>query len=268
MLIVLALLLARPTLEPLALPLTPYLRYQSTLQATINGVSGTFLFDTGEGVTAISSAFARRLGCKPWGKITGLRMTGAVLGSAHCDNLEMVLHGRAFALPSAIALDVGALMGAGVPPIDGAIGLDVFDHQILTIEPRRRIVLETNDSLIERTVSAIPLPIRIVRDAEGVALSIDAAVSTPEGVAWMELDSGNGGSIVVDNAIAPLLGIPRNMAVAAPYTFSLLNKVSISEPVRSRDLIMDGDIGARFLNNWNLTIDLINGRAWIAPANS
>jgi hypothetical protein len=31
-------------------------------------------------------------------------------------------------------------------------------------------------------------------------------------------------------------------------------------------LIMDGNIGTRFLINWDLTLDLKNGRAWLAPA--
>jgi hypothetical protein len=31
-------------------------------------------------------------------------------------------------------------------------------------------------------------------------------------------------------------------------------------------LVMDGNIGTRFLIDWNLTLDLAQGRAWLAPA--
>jgi hypothetical protein len=31
-------------------------------------------------------------------------------------------------------------------------------------------------------------------------------------------------------------------------------------------LIMDGNIGTRFLINWDLTLDLARGRAWLTPA--
>jgi hypothetical protein len=30
---------------------------------------------------------------------------------------------------------------------------------------------------------------------------------------------------------------------------------------------MDGNIGAQFLNNWILTLDLEHGRAWLSPSN-
>jgi hypothetical protein len=31
-------------------------------------------------------------------------------------------------------------------------------------------------------------------------------------------------------------------------------------------LVMDGNIGTRFLIKWDLTLDLSRGRAWLAPA--
>jgi hypothetical protein len=30
-------------------------------------------------------------------------------------------------------------------------------------------------------------------------------------------------------------------------------------------LTMDGNIGTRFMINWDITFDLKNGRAWMAP---
>lgn len=33
-----------------------------------------------------------------------------------------------------------------------------------------------------------------------------------------------------------------------------------------RDLILDGDIGRGVLDHWDLTLDLVNGRGWLAPA--
>ncbi|MBV9718309.1 MAG: hypothetical protein JOZ77_03260 [Candidatus Eremiobacteraeota bacterium] len=247
------------------LPLRPYLKQQETIDATIDGVHGTFLFDTGEGVSAIGSDFARRIKCRPWGRITGFRMSGERAGYPHCDNLVLAANGITVSLPSAITLDVGDLIGANAPHIDGAIGLDAFAGLAITIVPRGCIIVESRDSLAQRIISAQPLPIRIVRDAEGVALSVDGAVPTPDGIAWMELDSGNGGSLVVGDHIAPLLGLKTDVASPEPYSFKLANGIVVSGPTRTRDLIMDGDIGARFLNDWNLTLDLAAGRAWLAP---
>jgi Aspartyl protease len=247
------------------LPLQPYLREQATVTASVNGVQGTFLFDTGEGVTAISPAFAQRIGCRPWGRITGFRMTGERGGNAHCDNLTFTVSGQEMPVPSAIALDIMTLMGGNVPKIDGAIGLDAFAGKMITIVPRSCIIIESAESLARRIASATELPVRIVRDAEGVALSVDGAVTTSGGTAWMELDTGNGGSTVIANYIAPLLDIPTDVSTAKEYDFRLADGIVVATPVRTRDLILDGDISARFLNDWNLTLDLKYGRAWLSP---
>ncbi|MBV9148292.1 MAG: aspartyl protease family protein [Candidatus Eremiobacteraeota bacterium] len=262
---ILSILLAALTPQGV-LPLQSYLSQQETLTASVNGVIGTFLFDTGEGVTAISPDFAKRVGCKPWGRVTGFRMSGERGGYPHCDNLTFVASGRALHVPSAIILDVMKLMGPDITPrVDGAIGLDAFAGAAITIVPRTCIVLETAGSLKRRTASARRLAIRFVRDAEGVAFSVDAAVPTTQGTAWMELDSGNGGSLVIANYIAPLLGLPMDVSTPMPATFKLSDGIEVSGPTRTRDLIMDGNIGARFLNQWSLTLDLMQPRAWLTP---
>ena len=247
------------------LPLHPYLAQQATLDASVSGVPGTYLFDTGEGVTAISPAIAHRIGCSPWGRITGFRMTGERLGNPHCDGLTFVASRVSLPVASAITLDIMALIGPGVPHIDGVIGLDAFAGRIITIVPRRCIVIESADSLRVRLASAKALPVRLVRDAEGVALAVDAAVPTRAGTAWMELDSGNGGAFVIANYLADLFGLAQDISTPVQASFSLANGILVAGPTRTRDLIMDGNIGARFLNDWNLTLDLAGGRAWLAP---
>jgi hypothetical protein len=263
-----AVLALTPANSVTTIPLSPYLAYQATIVASVNGKQGTFLFDTGEGVTAITPDFAHRIGCRSWGRITGFRMTGERLGSPHCDDLSLSVANHALPIPSAIVLDINSLLGPGLPHVDGSIGLDAFAGTAITIVPRSCVILESPDSLARRTAAATPLPIRLVRDAEGVALSVDGAVSTSKGTAWMELDSGNGGSVVISNDVAPALDIPANQAVAQIASFRLANGILVTEPARTRDLIMDGNIGARFLNSWNITLDLANPRAWLAPKNS
>jgi len=81
----------------------------------------------------------------------------------------------------------------------------------------------------------------------------------------MELDSGNGGSLVIGNHIAPFLGLPADMKSPQQGRFELANGIAVEGTIRTRDLIMDGNIGAQFLNQWILTLDLEHGRAWLAP---
>jgi hypothetical protein len=245
--------------------LEPYLAAQAIVHAMVNGQRGTFLFDTGEGVSSFSPEFAKKIGCEPWGRITGFRMSGERLDNEHCDNLTFQLAGHSFVAPVVSTIDIMKFLGPDVPPVDGAVGLDLFAGKAITIVPRKAIIVESSGSLAARIANARELPIRVVRDAEGAALAVDGAVRTPKGMAWMELDSGNGGSFVVANHIAPLLGLRADVATPESARFALANGISVEGMTRTRDLIMDGNVGAQFLNNWILTLDLEHGRAWLSP---
>ena len=147
-----------------------------------------------------------------------------------------------------------------VPPIATIL----FAGRTITIIPRKSIVMESPASLALRVATAHELSIRIVKDVDDIALSVDGAVRTPEGLAWMELDTGNGGSLVIADHIAPLLGLKADISTPEPAHFLLANGMAVDGKARTRDLIMDGNIGAQFLNNWNLTLHLQHGRAWLS----
>ena len=83
----------------------------------------------------------------------------------------------------------------------------------------------------------------------------------------MEIDSGNGGANVIAKHIAPLIKVKTGTKEPQPANFSLVGGIPVTGNVRVNDtLIMDGNIGTRFLVNWDLTLDLKNGRAWLTPA--
>jgi hypothetical protein len=247
------------------IPLEPYLRSQSVVRAAVHGHVGTFLFDTGEGVSTISPAFAKDIGCQPWGRITGFRMTGERLDLPHCDEVTFELSGQSMCAPAVGLLDIMALLGPDAPRVDGSFGLDLFAGRVITLVPRKAIIVESAASLASRLASARELPIRLVRDSEGIALSVNGAVRTTAGTAWMELDTGNGGSLIVANHIAPLLGLGTDLSTPTPARFELANGIVVEGAARTRDLTMDGNIGAQFLNAWALTLDLDRGRAWLSP---
>jgi hypothetical protein len=256
--------LGQPSPPFATIPLEPYLRAQAVVHATVNGQSGTFMFDTGEGVTSFSPAFAQKIGCRPWGRISGFRMSGERLDNKHCDDITFELSGQSLHAPVVSVLDIMTFLGPDVPHVDGAVGLDIFAGRTISIVPRKSIIVESPASLAARVANAHELPIRIVRDVEGIALSVDGAVRTPDGLAWMELDTGNGGSMVVANHIAPLIGLKADVSTPEPAHFNLTNGLAVEGMARTRDLIMDGNIGAQFLNNWILTLDLQQGRAWLS----
>jgi hypothetical protein len=72
---------------------------------------------------------------------------------------------------------------------------------------------------------------------------------------------------VIGKHIAALLNLDPEKKEPQPAKFRLVGDVPVEGMARVNDtLTMDGNIGSRFLLNWDLTLDLANGRAWLAPA--
>jgi hypothetical protein len=74
-------------------PLESYGESQKIIRAKINDREGTFLFDSGGGVTTITPEFATEIGRKPWRKIVGFRMTGQRLDMARRDDVMLEIAG-------------------------------------------------------------------------------------------------------------------------------------------------------------------------------
>src|SRR6185312_848153 len=65
-----------------------------TVRATVSGQTRTFACDSGEGVSMISPELAQAIGCKPWGQVTGFRMTGERLDAPPCDGIPFDAAGQ------------------------------------------------------------------------------------------------------------------------------------------------------------------------------
>jgi hypothetical protein len=239
-----------------------------TVRASVNGHDRTFAFDSGEGVSMISPELAREIGCKPWGQVTGFRMNGERIDTPHCDNITFDVAGQHFSAPTVIVYDLMKFFKSGQPRLDGSLGFDLFAGRAITFEfSRQSIVVESPASLAARIANGTEVPIRIVRDAEGLALTVDVGVPTSEGMAWMELDSGGGNSIIIGKHVAALFKLDPESRAVQQVTFTLAGKISLTAPARVMDhMIMDGNINVPFLQKWDVTLDLARGRAWVAPA--
>jgi len=106
--------------------------YMMTLRAKVRGHQGTFVFDTGGGVTYLSPAFAQTIGCRPWGQLSGFVLTGQRLDMKRCDNLMFYVDQHPFPAPIAGVFDLMKFIPPNVPRIEGSIGLDVFAGRAIT----------------------------------------------------------------------------------------------------------------------------------------
>ncbi|MGI4730200.1 MAG: hypothetical protein ACRYFW_00450 [Janthinobacterium lividum] len=133
--------------------------------------------------------------------------------------------------------------------------LDVANHQL---------IVEDATSLAAIKTHAIEVPVRLVRVAEGAALTVDMGVPTSSGTAWMELDTGNYGPSMVDRTIAGLFGLKISDPGVQQWQGMPAPKLRFAGPVIVKDLILDGNLGRDVLRHWRVTLDLANGRGWVA----
>ena len=238
-----------------------------TVHASIAGHEGTFLFDTGGGVSYITPEFAAKAGCKPWGQISGFRMTGERLDMPHCDGLSVRLGGYESAPGTLGVFDATKVMPPAMRGIDGALALDLFaSHQVSFSYSRHLLNVLTPSQLVRNTAGQSSMPIHLVRDSEGLALTVDVPVPTAEGTAWFEVDSGNNSSwVLVGKHLAGLFQLNPEGKTPEPLTLHLADGASYTGPARVLNLILDGNLGTSFLAGYDVTLDLANAKAWVTP---
>ncbi len=233
------------------------------------------ILDTGGGVTAITPDLAQRIGCQPWGQLTGFQATGAQLSGQRCSNVDLSLGAASPGATPLTTQDVGvfdlsALLPPQGPRIDGLFSLDALAHTPFTLDlAAARLTLETPDSLGARTTGATEIPIRLTRQAGGASLTVMAAIPTPSGDLWMQLDAGSDAALQLAPSSARALGLDPDQP---PATIQLIlaaragEVISESTAVTIRDLIIDGNIGIPVLRRWVMTFDLASERLWIVQS--
>lgn len=237
-----------------------------TVEVAIGGRSHTFLLDTGGGVTTISPGLAEAVGCTPWSQINGFRMGGERLSMPRCDDVSIEIAGQVLTVPSAGVFDLTPLLPPDSSKIEGLVALDVLAARPFTLElASGRLTFETPESLAVRTASATRVPIRFHRQGGGIALTVMAQVTTDKGALWLQLDSGSDAAIQVALTSAEPLGLSQEGRQNATLSFAGTGSETLvaTGPVRVRDMIIDGNVGAPVLSLWVMTFDLANQQLWI-----
>lgn len=256
-----------PPARPVAIPLEPYLGVLWSFQADVDGKPRRFLLDTAGGITVISQPFADSIGCKPWGRVTGFRMRGDRVDAPRCDDVGLTAAGLPLKAPTAGVIDFSTLLPKDAPPLDGSVALDAFAGRAVTLDlSGRRLIVETPDSLKARARQGVEVPVRFSREAMGLALTPFVAAPTAKGRIWLELDCGSTGALVIGKHVADLLGLDPAIQKGQSVEMTLVGGPKISGKVLVEDMILDGNIGVPALQQWVVTLDLAEERAWIAPA--
>jgi hypothetical protein len=234
--------------------LYPYFRELRTVRALAGRDTLTLLFDTGGGATLITPAMAQRIGCRPYGRDVGYRMTGEPVEFQRCDSLTLALSGWSRPLAPVAVFDVNALLPAELPRLDGVLALDAFRGQVLTIDwPGQRLLVHSPTSS-EAALAAFGLTVRPATGETGRMLTVFARAAGQRGFLWLLIDSGNLQGTLIDSGVfrdALLIRGPDSL-VALDLGPGHLQRVS----VRPGTFILDGVLGADFLQRGPLALDL------------
>ena len=113
-------------------------------------------------------------------------MTGQRLDMQHCDQVTFHLGDRSFAPTTVGVFDIAKLLPSEVVHVDGTIALDVLSEEAFTLSYGGRFLrLLDRKALIEQTAGHSSMPIHVVRDAEGLALTVNLPVNTSAGTGWV-----------------------------------------------------------------------------------
>ena len=253
-----------PVQKPQVIRLHRFRKALWTVQVSVNGKRGDFLFDTGGGLSFLTNAFAKGTGLKFWGRTTGYNMFGKRIDGPRCENVRLKANGIPLKPVTASIIDFGGQFPGSKEP-DGLLALDAFDGKAVTLDQAQAtLTIETPLSLARRVKGLTELPIKLNRESAGLALSVFVGVPTKQGTAWLILDSGAGGVSLIAKDFAELFGMDPE-AKEQRLKFNIGRGVTVDSPALVTDMIIDGNLGQPFMSKYVITFDLAHGRLWLAP---
>jgi hypothetical protein len=232
----------------------------STVTVDVAGAPRRFLLDTGGGMTVFAPALAARSGCALGGPITGFRMSGERLDAPRCEGATVGLSGWSSRPHTVMVLDVNQLLPADWPRLDGLLSLSSFRGHVVTLDlPGGRLVVDDQVPARARSVRA-----RFEHAMAGLSLVAFMASRHGQTDLWLEMDTGSTSALIVNEDLAPALGLkPPVAAGAAEVDLRIDGGAPVRTPVETRPMIFDGNIGQGTMRRWVLTFDLQNERVWV-----
>lgn len=237
-----------------------------TINIQIGAKTYPFLFDTGGGITLISPAVAKEIGCEPFGQVTGFNAGGTRLDFKRCDDVDLKMGTYSTRLNVAV-FEVMTLFGADTKEIGGFVSLQTFENRVITIDlTANKLTVENENSMAERIKDMKPLESRIGSQGGGAIIDLFVAANTPKGKIWMEVDTGNFSTLLFSPHAQEMLGInfdaPNKAKMTKPAKLDIIGLGEIEMPARERSMIYDGMLNYDTISRTILTIDLRNGKTW------
>lgn len=255
--------------EPITVNLEKYFRSLKQATVEIQGEKYSFLFDTGGGWTIIGQTkLAETIGCFGLGRTTGHRSNGEQVNVQNCRATKLQLGSFQTEVEPGY-LDLTKFIPKELPPIDGVISLHTFMNQAITLDwAGDHLIVESEKSLRARTRDMQEMRISVDRIIGGRGLDIFVEAKTPTGPIWLLFDTGNISSFTLAKHTIGQLGLNENQITAESRNDAIELELEITglgnvlTRVSFEDLIRDGLIDAKFIEQFVFTIDLKTNRMW------
>jgi hypothetical protein len=245
---------------PVEVALALYFRELRTVQVTSGRDTLRLLLDTGGGHTLVTPEAAHRLGCEPFGRSVGHRMSGERVEFQWCNDIRLLVRDVPLAAARVAVFDLGAVLPPELPSLDGLLSLKSFADHVVTIDMARdRLIFESAPSAEGRKAEQQPLRARVATGEDGTSLSLFIAAAAPKAPVWLLLDNGNLVGTILSPPGARQLktsGADPQVGDAIAVELELIGLPSRRTEVLVRDVIYDGVLGAHFFREHVLTLDL------------
>lgn len=245
--------------------LEPYVGRLVTVTTVVDGDTLPFLFDSGGGQTLITPELATRLGCTPKGRGVGFRMSGERVEFSYCPDVTLELSGQRFDHEEIAVFDIASLLPSDWPPLAGVVSLKTFADRTVTLDlQRRRLVLESDESLDQQRSKMTKVPSRIATGPDGRSITVFVRMKAPA-AGWYLLDTGNLDVVLVSTH---LLGdtVPPADGSAQVTAVELEGLAPVEARWRGREIIYNGVLSEEFIRKFILTIDVAHSEVWVASS--
>lgn len=237
-----------------------------TINVQIGAKTYPFLFDSGGGITLISPAIAKEIGCAPFGQVAGFNAGGTRLDFKRCDNVDLKMGDYSTNLNVGV-YEIMTLFSPDTKEIGGFVSLQTFENRVITIDlAGNKIIVETENSMKEQIKNMKPLESRIGSQGGGAIIDLFIAANTPKGKIWMEVDTGNFSTLQFSPPAQEMLGInfdaPNKAKMMKPVKLDIAGLGEIEMPGRERAMIYDGMLNYDTISKMILTVDLRTGKTW------
>jgi hypothetical protein len=243
-----------PTGRTVTLTLQPYFRDLKTVRVSAGGRPLTMLLDTGGGATLVTPDLAKQIGCAPFGRDVGHRMTGEAVEFQRCETLTLSAGAWQRRIAPVGVFDIGRLLPPELPRLDGVLALDAFEGEVVTLDWAAGTVTIHGQADAPAALKRTGVPVRIATGDSGRFYSALLPVAAPRGGLWFLLDSGNIRGTLVARHVA------RDGRMHIAETGEAVLTIGARPPVTVRteaaDLDIDGALGTAWLLLGPVTLDL------------